>query len=151
MSCHWLENVYWISQIGLVIIAAVAACVAYNQLSASNKFELLKVLETQNVRQARQFLFRKLHGPHDPPENWWVHDDKLEEAASTICASFDIVALMAFKKNRQFFAKKWAHPICWTYRDLAPYIQARNPSGYQDYHKLYQEAEHYDSSASTIT
>lgn len=135
-----LENVYFISQIALTLIAALAAYGAYDQLKTIKKFEFLKILESENVREARRQLFMKLVRT-SPAENWWDDDPETEKAASTVCASFDIVGIMARGTNRRFFTTEWARPIWWTYRVLEPYIAARNPDGYRGFRKLFQEAE----------
>jgi hypothetical protein len=70
--------------------------------------------------------------------------------ASTVCATFDIVALMAKYGNYSFFSEQWAHSICWTYKVLKPYINYRrktNPRSYPNYSKLYNAAQKHDTLA----
>jgi hypothetical protein len=128
-----------LAPIALMIIAGTAAGVGYWQLQTFKRFELLKILEKQQVRDARRLLFQKLRDQKEEPL-WWQNDVELEKAASTVCASFDIVGLMATGCNRRFFRKHWAYPICWTYKALEKYIDARNPTGYHGFRKLYKEA-----------
>jgi hypothetical protein len=102
-----LEEFYYFSQIGLFFIAVGAAIVGYLQLRASNRYELLKKLEDEQVRKARRKLFhevyeKKLQGL------WWDENPDPEEAAATVCAAYDIVALMAKYGN----LREWAYPIC---------------------------------------
>jgi hypothetical protein len=139
MSC--LERAYYVSQIILTAIAGVAAIGAYLQLQAQNKIEMLKLLEAPHVRKARRLLHKKLV-ESEAPAKWWQFDDDLEEAASTVCASFDIVGIMAWRLNRRFFANEWSHPICWTFKVLKDYIDARNPGGYHGYRRLHEEVTH---------
>ena len=134
-----LECAYYWSQIILTGIAGVAAIGAYLQIQASNKFEMLKILEAPRVRKARRLLYKKLVEGR-APTMWWKSDDDLEEAASTVCSSFDIVGIMAWKMNMKFFAREWAHPICWTRRVLEDYIEDRNKGGYRGYSVLYEAA-----------
>ena len=54
-----LECAYYWSQIILTGIAGVAAIGAYLQIQASNKFEMLKILEAPRVRKARRLLYKK--------------------------------------------------------------------------------------------
>jgi hypothetical protein len=138
-----LECASYLSQVVLTGITAVAAYVAYHQVQTFKKFELLKILEDPRVRKARRLLYQKLRASAKHRKNWWQHDDKLEEAASTVCASFDIVGLMAKGCNRHFFRNEWAYNICWTYEVLGEYIKDRNPGGYRGYHQLYKEARPY--------
>jgi hypothetical protein len=61
------------------------------QAKAAKIFEILKYLETLEIRDARRTLYKQLKVNPSPP-NWWKHDDtafndKLEKAASTVCAS----------------------------------------------------------------
>lgn len=77
-------------------------------------------------------------------------DDELEEVASTVCATFDLVGIMATGQNRSFFVREWSFSICWTYEKLKDYLHARrkgeqNP--YPGYRKLYEEAKQYDPRA----
>jgi len=146
MTC--LEEAYYWSQIVLTGIAFVAAVGAYAQLQTFKRFELLKILEAQPVRNARRLLYHRLRQPKAPPAEWWT-DDNLEEAASSVCASFDIVGLIARRRNWRFFTSEWAHPICWTYEVLEEYIRMRNPNGYHGYRDLYKAAKKHQNSVPT--
>jgi hypothetical protein len=136
-----LEQIYQSSQIVLVVVAVVAGIIGYRQLEASNRYELLKLLEDERFRKARRLLWKELCAPgKSPPCRWWT-EDKLEEAAGKTCASFDIVALMATRRNRRFFTREWWRSICWTYELLEPYILERHDSvAYKHYRKFYREA-----------
>jgi hypothetical protein len=131
------------AQIVFVIIAFISAIVAayvgIGQLRASNRYELLKLLESPDVRDARQLLYVKLRR-NQPPVKWWENDDELDKAAATVCASFDIVALMARWRNRRFFCKEWGSSIIWAYEVLEEYIKSRHPGAYKNYRKLYTES-----------
>jgi hypothetical protein len=137
----WVEAApHW----ALAIIAALAALVGYRQLQMSTRYELLKMLEQPHVRDARRLLYQKLRA-QTPESRWWENkdnkdNDELERAASTVCSSFDIIGLMARGSNRRFFRRYWAYPICWTYKALEQYLDARNPTGYVGYRRLYKEA-----------
>ena len=130
---------YW-SEIVLAGTAVVAAIVGYWHLQTFQRFELLKLLEDQNVRKARRVVYLKLHKQQPEDFDWWDKDEDLEEAASTVCASFDIVGLMASWPNRRFFRKHWAPNICWTYEALNQYIGHRS-NGYRGYLRLYEKAK----------
>jgi hypothetical protein len=153
MSCleeayYWscLEQAYYWSQIVLTVIALVAAIGAYVQLQTFKRFELLKVLEDPRVRKARRTLYRKMHATTKPPTAWWDADDELEEAASDICASYDVVGILAKRRNFCFFSKEWSHNIYWTYVTLEKYLDHRrsdNPRAYHGYRKLYKRAKRY--------
>jgi hypothetical protein len=137
-----LVDAYYFSQIGLAVTAVIAAGFGYGQLRSSNRYELLKKLEDEQVRKARRLLWNELRAKQ--PQPLWWKDDKLEEAASTVCASFDIVGLMARHGNYRFFSKQWAPVICWTYQALQEYIAERNrnrPRAFDNYRKLYERAK----------
>jgi hypothetical protein len=132
--------------VGLALIALGAAVVAWVQLETAKRFEFLKVVEEPEIRKARRILYKRLRNPKRPPPSaWWESEDpdnvELEAAASDVCASFDIVGLMAKRQNRKFFVEEWRHPICWTYAVLEDYIKYRNPGGYRGYRSLYEEAQ----------
>jgi hypothetical protein len=144
MKC--LQNAYYISQLILTGIALVAAAGAVLQLKASNKSEMLKLLTDPPIRRARRLLWQRLVVSH-PPAKWWDFDqegfdDELEEAASTVCASFDVLAITVYRFNRGYFVRNWAHPICWTHKVLQPYLEHRGP-GYKGYRDLSEKAERY--------
>jgi hypothetical protein len=119
-----LEEGYYWSQIALTVIAALAAIGAYIQLLTFKRFELMKVLEEPRIRKARSLLFQRLRSTTPPPPLWWESDHELEEAAAAICASYDIVGMMAQGLNRRFFMK-CSYNICWTYEALEGYLEAR--------------------------
>jgi len=133
-----------------LIAGAALALGAYYQLQTFKQFELLKILEARPVRKARHLLWHRLQQPkEEPPLHWWTDNDDLEEAASSVCASFDIVGIIARGRNWKFFTKEWAHPICWTYESLQEYIRMRNPNGYHGYRALYKAAKKHHHSAPT--
>jgi hypothetical protein len=140
MTC--LQQAYYWSQIALAVIALIAAIVAYWQLSTFKRFELLKILEALPVRKARSLLWHRWK-KQPPTGDWWMNDgeSELEEAASLVCASFDIVAIIARGRNWKFFTKQWSHTICWTYELLEKYIEAR--AAYDGYSNLYESAKKY--------
>jgi hypothetical protein len=139
---HWLEYAHWGSQVWLsavLFVTAIGATLgAFLQLREFKRFELLKFLEAPQVRTARRLVYQQFYATEEPPPGWWNTDDDLENAAATVCASFDIVGLMAKGYNRTFFVHEWARPICWTYIHLESYMKARNPGGYRGYRELYQ-------------
>lgn len=137
-----LVDYYYCSQIALALTAFAAAGFGYWQLRASNRYELLKKLEDEQVRKARRLLWKELLAKK-PQASWW-NDDDLEEAASTVCASFDIVGLMAKYGNYSFFCKEWAPVIRWTYEALQEYIAERKKHrsrAFDNYRKLYERAK----------
>jgi len=132
-----------LSELVLAGTAVIAASVGYWQLQTFQRFELLKLLEDKNVREARRQVWLKLH-KHQPKDfDWWDKEEyqELESHASTVCASFDIVGLMASWPNRRFFIKHWAHGIRWTYKALEKYIDHRHSNGYRGYRRLYKKAK----------
>jgi hypothetical protein len=139
-----LEQGYYWSQIFLTFIVALAAIGAYAQLQTYKRSELLKILEDTRVRKARRLLYLRLRIPKEPPQLWWESDDELEEAATMVCASYDIVGLIAKGRNRRFFIKEWSYNICWTYEILSEYLGARHPVAYHGYRKLYGHAKRFD-------
>jgi hypothetical protein len=151
-----LQDTYYYSQVGvfliqivLLFIAVGAGIVGYLQLRASNRYELLKILEDRPVREARWLVWPEL-GEEEKRKKlqpaWWgypSHSD-LEKAASLVCASFDIVALMAKYGNYRFFSREWANSICWTYEALQDYLAHRsknNQRSYPHYNELYKAAK----------
>jgi len=139
----FLERGYWISQITLMLIAGGAAFVAWHQVRTFRLFELLKFLEDPRIRQARRTIFKGVK--KDDSQKWWETDEDLEEAAATVCASFDIVSLLAKGTNRKFFIRNWAHSICWTHETLEGFLTDRRRihDAYRSYTSLYKDAKPY--------
>jgi hypothetical protein len=140
------ERAYWGSQILLLVVAVMAAVFARRQVSTFRLFELLKFLEEERVRSARRQLFLEVVETQTKWD-WWSGNDRLDETAGTICASYDIVARMAKGRSRRFFKKHWAYSICWTHEALEDFLierRARVPDAFEGYTGLYKEARRYD-------
>jgi hypothetical protein len=139
----WQEWSY-ISQVALAAIAFVAALLAYCQWQTFKRFELMKMIEDRRVRKARRLLYEKLRLKRQS-RPWWKTDRELETAASTVCATYDIVGLTADWGNFRYFGKHWAHSIIWTYDALDTYLKDRresdNSEAYKGYCKLYKYAK----------
>jgi hypothetical protein len=120
-----------LSQIAVPIIAIFAACGVYHQIQTFKRYEALQFLEEDRVRSARALLFNNLIRQEQSSPTWWLEDDSLEQAASLVCASFDIVGLMSKGANWEFFGIEWANSICWTFEILESYIADRNPMRYR--------------------
>src|SRR5580692_12660386 len=101
-----LERGYYLAQIILLFVAIVAATAGFVQVRTIRLFELLKFLEESSVRSARRLIFKEVK-PGDT-EKWWETHPKLDEAASTVCATYDIVSHLATGRNRRFFVREWA-------------------------------------------
>jgi hypothetical protein len=141
-----LDELYKLSQIAVPIIAIFAACGVYHQIQTFKRYEALKVLEEDRVRSARALLFNNLIRQEQSSPTWWLEDDSLEQAASLVCASFDIVGLMSKGANWEFFGIEWANSICWTFEILESYIADRNPMRYRGYRELYTAAKRWRTS-----
>ena len=144
MSTHWLESAYWASQCALLVIAFSAAIAAFIHVRTFKLFELLKFLEEPHIRSARRTVYTEIRNRED---DWWKTDDKLQDVASTVCASYDIVARLAKGRSRRFFRRYWAYSICWTHEALTEFLRERRrevPDAYQGYTDLYVEAKRFD-------
>lgn len=137
----------------LVAAAGLAAFFAWWQVRTFKKFELLKYIEGSEVRWARRKVYHEIRPKRG--EKWWNDVDsndlavkaealKMEEAAALVCASFDILGLVARRFwMRRFFAKYWANGIVRSYDILKPYVDHRRevqPSAYRFYIELYDQA-----------
>ena len=80
MSNHWLENASWAAQIVLAVIALLAAIFTYAQVRAFKLFEMLKYIESQEIRKSRKIVLRKIFSRKD--EEWWT-DEELESQRQT--------------------------------------------------------------------
>jgi len=146
-----LEQYYWLSQIALAaiaiasgIIATFAVRVAFAQTRSTKLFELLKYTQDENFRRARRVVIREI-GPMQDVE-WWL-DDHFEDAASTVCAMYDILGRLikfdGYNKVGQFFVCNWADSIIRTHQILSRFVEARRSAGGNDslgYEWLYQRA-----------
>src|ERR1700733_15855159 len=124
----FLERGYWISQIALMMIATGAAIAAFRQLQTYKLFEILKFLESPQFRSARRIVLREIHKRKDG--DWWLDPTKgerWEEAASAVCAGYDILAKMIEYDRSlglflpgygKFFRLHWARSIIRTHDAL---------------------------------
>ncbi|HEX4077495.1 MAG TPA: hypothetical protein VHX61_01290 [Rhizomicrobium sp.] len=142
-----LQDAYYWSQIILTIIAAAAAIAAYIQLQTFKRFELLKILQDEATHEARRKVFREiklLKGTE-----WWS-DDKLEDIAVKVCATYDLAGIIAKGRNRAFFVKHWGYSVCATYEILIEYLDWRRKnsrSTFLGYSKLYKAAQKHHPEA----
>jgi hypothetical protein len=142
----WLQRLYYISQIVLMLIAAIAALAAFSQARAFKLFEILKYIEAPDFRRARRIVIRKLEPQRHLP--WWEGEDadSWEEAASTVCAAYDVIGrLMEYDGIRgrfprrglwSFFREHWAASIVRTHDALAGFLEHRRcvaPTAYQGF------------------
>jgi hypothetical protein len=144
---HWLEQLYWASQIGLFVVAIIAAAAAFRQIGALKLFELVKFLQDENFRCARRDMIRKISQKKDT--DWW-NDPILEASASSCAGHYDIVGrLLRFRPDwglKRLFIKGWAESIVRTYEILEPFIQKRGAAGgneYEAFQWLYRQAKKY--------
>src|SRR5450755_4571558 len=100
-----LVDAYYWSQIILTVVAAAAGVAAYRQVQTFKQFELMKMLESLPIKDARRMLYfgtkRK-----KPGEEWWnfespQFDDELLRSAEIVCGAFDIVGIVAKGANRR--------------------------------------------------
>ncbi|MFZ0693246.1 MAG: hypothetical protein WAN51_03705, partial [Alphaproteobacteria bacterium] len=108
MSCvdQWLQRFYWGSQIGLFLVAVIAAFAAFIQVRTYKLFELLKFLESPDFRRSRRIVVREIA---KRTGEWWndkEHGEHFEEAASHVCAAYDILGRMIeFDRLERIFPK----------------------------------------------
>lgn len=140
-----LQICYYLSQIILAIVAICAAFVAYAQLRSSKLFEMLKYLESSDIRKARRIVLRKIYFLKD--QDWWANSEdkeRLESAASDVCASYDILGRMIeFDKFdsvlKTFFERHWARSIVDTHDALESFLKRRRervPDAYSAFTRL---------------
>lgn len=121
-----LEIASWASQILLVVIALVAAAIAYRQVKAFGALELVKFMQQEHIRKARLHVRTKLDGK---AFSSWTDEDKSH--ASTVCSSFDLMGFLLQKKlaPRKAYIKLYAATIQRMHGDLADYVKyERSPS-----------------------
>lgn len=147
---HWIEAhiaaASW-TEIGLLLVAVVAAIGAYAQVNAIKLFEMVKYLQDERFRNARRIVVQEI--ARREGSEWW-RDPELEAAASACSGHYDVVAsLVKFSCGgalRKFIIKRWAESIVRVHTVLAPFLQQRKESGgadYADFHWLYRQAKKY--------
>lgn len=146
----WLTRLFssanW-TEIGLLIVAVVAAIGAYAQVNAVKLFEMVKYLQEERFRQARRVVVQQIARSKD--SEWW-RDPDLEAAASACIGHYDVVAsLVRFscgRALRKFIIKRWAESIVRVHNVLAPFMQHRKAAGgadYGDFDWLFRQAHRY--------
>lgn len=150
-----LEQYYWYSQIALatiavlsLLIASFAARAAFAQSASLRLFELLKYTQDPDFRSARRTVIREIEQLQG--KEWW-DDERLENAASTVCAMYDILGRLlefsGYNAVAKFFVCNWADSIIRTHRILAIFIEHRHKAGGHDYHGyrwLTEKAKKFD-------
>jgi hypothetical protein len=143
---------YWLSQIALLVFAVLAAIAAFRQVSATKLFEMLKFVEQEEFREARRIIYFEIR--RQPPEaKWWEQKehDRWEKAAAKVCASYDILGLvakcnLAARLHRGigwFFIREWCNSIVNAHEALRPYLAYRRktrPNAYHGFTWLYDRA-----------
>ena len=151
----WLQEAYYVSQIVLAIVqcllvgvALCAAYIAYIQFSTGRLFGILRFTQDQAFRDSRQIVqeISQLAGT-----DWWCQE-RLEVAASTCCANYDILGhVLKFSRSKRvacFFAECWSDSIIRTFDALEPFIEERARRGgnpHIGYRWLMDQARHFRS------
>lgn len=142
-----LQQFSHLSQIGLVAIALIAAIAAFSHLRTFKLFELLKFIEAADIREARRVVtseIAKLEG------KWWhTHEDadRLEMAASRVCAAFDMLGRMIAFDTRwwwpwsgyETFFSRYPIAIVRSHHILRKYLHYRrksDPTAYKGFTDL---------------
>jgi hypothetical protein len=124
------------------------------QLRRFKRFELLKFLELRDTRAARRVVMREIAERTDA---WWerkdLDGDRLEAAASDVCASYDILARMierrkwiCGKRHEAFFRRHWARSIVRTNDALSKFLAHRRveaPDAYDAFSRLANAARRH--------
>jgi hypothetical protein len=152
----WLPRFYYISQVLLLFVAGGAATAAYIQLRTFKLFEILKFIEAADFRRARRTVIVEIEPRKN--EKWWEGEDgkRLEEAASTVCAFYDVIGrLMEYDGVRghfpkrgvwSFFREHWAASIVRTHDALIGLLELRRqvaPEAYAGFTRLADAARPY--------
>jgi hypothetical protein len=154
MSKNFLENAYWISQVVLAVIATIAAFAAFVQIRTFKLFEMLKYMESLQLRNSRRIVLREIYKRRG--EEWWndpADGDRLESAASDVCASYDVLGRMIEFDSLErvfpiggygaFFRKFWARSIVQNHEALKVFLTHRrtsHPDAYSAFTRLAEEA-----------
>jgi hypothetical protein len=152
MSSHWLENLSWASQVVLIFVATFATVAAFVQVRTTKLFELLKYLESPELRRSRRIVFREIYPRKH--EKWWddVKDgERLEAAASDVCASYDILGkIIEYDKFERlwpsygrFFTHYWARSIVDNHDALESFLRYRRervPNAYSTFSTVAEAA-----------
>ncbi len=118
------------------VAAFCAALAAYFQIRAVKLLEMLKFIESRDLRLARRKVIRGELGVRTDP--WWDTDDDLEAAASDVCAAYDILGLMieadwveqcSIKGYSEFF-QHWDYSVFRTHQELKAFLQVRRGGEY---------------------
>ena len=70
MNNSSLERLYWIAQIGLALVALVTLILAAGQIRAFKLFEMLKFIESEQIRKSRRIVLREIYRRKD--EVWYA-------------------------------------------------------------------------------
>ena len=148
MSWDWLERAFWASGVVLAVVAVFAALAAVWQVRTTKLFELLKYLESLELRKSRRIVFEEIRPRKH--EKWWDDEkdgSRLKAAASDVCASYDILGkLIEYDKLERicpsygrFFIKNWARPILDNHEALETFLRYRRervPNAYSSFTTL---------------
>jgi hypothetical protein len=121
MSKYWLETVFWISQIAMLLVAlgratldaGRAARVATDQLLSFQLFEIIKYIESNEMREDRRTVMTEIKPRQN--DEWWKDPKKgadWEAAATNVCVGYDVLARVTkfdrFGDLESFFQQNWA-------------------------------------------
>ena len=142
-----LEALSVLVAFGVLLVAIVAAVVAYKQVNAFKLFELVKYLQDEGFRASRRVVIREIWEKR--ATEWWK-DPKLEAAASTCAGHYDVVGnLLRYAARgslRRFVIRSWSESVVRIHTILAEFMAQRRKSGgndYRDFDWLYKKANHH--------
>lgn len=142
----------WLTMFGeWAIVGAIfyEGRVALKEYRNARLFDAIKYVEDGDTRAARTTIYKELQRRQPAKTNWWDEDSPLSEAASIVCARYNLLGAVTREDVvlREFIVREWANNICTTYEALKDYMQYRetSPTGrkgmWRRYAELYEEAQ----------
>jgi hypothetical protein len=107
----------------------------------------VKYVESPQIRQSRRIVLREIY-PRKDEKEWW-NDERLEAAASDVCACYDILGLIIERDwlgGYKVFKRYWARSIVDSHDALEQFLhhrRQRNSRAYAAFTRLADTARPY--------
>jgi hypothetical protein len=147
MQGTFVEWATMLGEWGIVAAIVYEGHFAFQEFRGARLLEILRHMEHEQVRKARDIVFTRIARPENQGKDWWEVDE-FRSAASEVASAHDRIGViinffgMGDAENR--FLTHWGETIVRSHEVLNDFLNWRRrtaPNAYTEFTALYQRAK----------